>query len=164
MYAFSFENVNHNIQKEENVNVVIYENELYKLDTENEHFYNIDLTNDYLQNKLIEHKNMFIDTLAKAGFAVYYDRTYSYRKYVSPLLYIAALTNTIVLFDEQSDYGQNMVNHIYKDNKDLIEFVTVTETSCKEKKLAILSDESLMKRLIQVQKEFYETVKTAKLS
>lgn len=164
MYAFSFENVNHNIQKEENVNVVIYENELYKLDTENEHFYNIDLANDYLQNKLVEHKNMFIDTLAKACFAVYYDRTYSYRKYVSPLLYIAALTNTIVLFDEQSDYGQNMVNHIYKDNKDLIEFVTVTETSCKKKKLAILSDESLMKRLIQVQKEFYETVKTAKLS
>lgn len=163
MYASSFENVNH-IQKEENVNVIIYENELYKLDNENEHFYNIDLTNDYLQNKLVEHKNMFIDTLAKARFAVYYDRTYSYRKYMSPLLYITALTNTIVLFDEQSDYKQNIVDRIYKDNKDLIEFVTVTETTCKEKKLAILSDESLAKRLINIQKDFYETVKTAKLS
>lgn len=162
MCAYSFKNTNC-VQKDENVNIVIYENEFYEIDAKNEHIYNKDLTNDYFQNKLVEHKNTIIDLFAKAHFVIYYDRTYSYRKYVSPLLYIAALTNTIVLFDEQSDYEQYIVKHIYKDNEDLIKYVTITETNCKEKKKAVLSNKSLMKRLTRVQKEWYEMAENNKL-
>lgn len=163
MYAILYENVDY-VQKDSSVNVVIYENELYEINVKSNTCYNIDLSNDYCHNKLIEHDDKFIKTLTQAQFAVYYDRTYSYRKYVSYLLYIAALTNTIVLFDEHSDYEHYLVNNIYKDNKDLIKNVTVNEENCKEKKKVILSDENLIKSLIKVQKDWYNMAKKVKLS
>lgn len=163
MCAANFENLNY-IPKDENVNTVIYENELYEIDVKNSHLYNIDLTNDYVRNEYTEHFDKFVKTLVQAQFVLYYDRTYSYRKYMSPLLYIAAMTNTIVLFDEQSDYEHCLVNNIYKNDADLIDRVVVNASNCKEKKKAILSDKSLKKSLIQVQKEWYEMAKQSKLS
>lgn len=162
MYASQFENVDY-IQKDTSVNVVVYENELYEVNIKSNNCCNVDLTNDYCQSKLSEHRDMFVKTLAQAQFAVYYDRTYSYRKYVSPLLYISALTNTIVLFDEQSDYEQCLVNSIYKDSLNLSKYVIINEENCKEKKNIILSDEKLMKKLINVQKEWYNMTKATKL-
>lgn len=163
MYVSQFENIDYT-PKDKSINVVIYENELYEVDTVSNTCYNIDLSNDYCQNKLTEHFDKFVKTLTRAQFTVYYDRTYSYRKYVSPLLYIAALTNTVVIFDEQSDYEQCLVNSIYKDNEDLSKYVIVNEENCKEKKKTILSDENLLKRLIKIQKEWYEMAKKSKLS
>jgi len=127
------------------------------------HLYNIDLSTDYVQSAYIEHFSKFANSLLQAKFALYYDRTYSYRKYVSPSLYIAALTNTVILFDEQSDYEHCLINSIYKNNTDLIDYIIVTEANCKEKKKTILSDEKLMKSLIQIQKEWYEMAKKSKL-
>lgn len=163
MYASSFENLNY-AQKDEKTNILIYENELYKIDTETHTCYSVDLVNDYQLNKLTEHTNAFTDLLLQAQFVVYYDRTYSYRKYVSPLLYIAVLTNTIIMFDEQSDYEQCIVNHIFKDNKDLSKYIIVNEENCKEKKKVILSDENLLKTLLQIQRKWYDAAKTSKLS
>lgn len=163
MYASSFENLDY-IPKDSNTNVIIYENELYEVDVKNVHLYNIDLSNDYVRSEYSNHFDKLANTLVQAQFVVYYDRTYSYRKYVSPLLYIAALTNTIVLLDEQSNYEHCLVNTVYKNNTDLIDYVIVNENNCKEKKKVILSNESLMKRLIQVQKEWYNMAKKSKLS
>lgn len=163
MYASCFENLDY-ILKNKNANIVIYENKLYEVDIKNKHLYNVDLSNDYVRSEYSNHFSKFANTLAQAQFVVYYDRTYSYRKYVSPALYVAALTNTVILFDEQSDYEHCLVNNIYKNNTDLIDYVIVNETNCSEKKKTILSNENLMKKLIQYQKEWYVTTKKSKLS
>lgn len=163
MYASSFENVEHKTKAKDKT-VLIYENELYEVDDKLQHCYNIDLTTDYMLNKLKKHEDYLFNTLIQSQFAVYYDRTYSYRRYVSPLLYMSAITDTIVLFDEQSDYEQCLVNSIYKNNNDLINFIIVNEENCKEKKKVILSDENLIKSLIKVQKDWYNMAKKFKLS
>lgn len=97
----------------------------------------------------------FMNVFNTSTCVEYYTR-YGYRHGVSPMLYLAAMTNTIIFFDQHLTHQTDIYEQIYKNHKELIEYVTfLSKDSLKEKKKAVFDDENVKKAILFAQKQWY---------
>jgi hypothetical protein len=151
MYAAEFEPYVKDCEKFDN-NVAVLDNRLFLNKREvmlKEH------TDDVFQAM-----RDYIDIFNSASCIVYYTR-YAYRHGVSPLLYLAAMSNTVIFFDQKLTRQIDIYEQIYKNHEELINYVTfASNDSLKEKKKAIFDNENVEKAILFVQKQWYLDNKT----
>ena len=102
----------------------------------------------------------FTDIFNSASCIAYYTR-YGYRHGVSPLLYLAAMTNTVIFFDQRHTLQTDIYKQIYENREELIKYVLfMSENSLKEKKKDVFEDENVKKAILFAQKQWYLVNKT----
>ena len=102
----------------------------------------------------------FTNVFNTSSCVEYYTR-YGYRHGVSPMLYLAAMTNTVIFFDQRHTLQMDIYEQIYENNKKLINYVTfLSKDSLKEKKKAVFDDENVKKAILFAQKQWYLVNKT----
>ena len=102
----------------------------------------------------------FTNVFNTASCVEYYTK-YGYRHGVSPMLYLAAMTNTVIFFDCRHTLQMDIYEQIYEHNKELIKYVTfLSKDSLKEKKKAVFEDENVKKTILFAQKQWYLVNKT----
>lgn len=151
MYAAEFEQYVKDCEKFDN-NVAVLDNKLFLNKKEvmfKEHTDNVfQAMKDYI--------NIFNSTSC-----IEYYTKYGYRHGVSPLLYLAAMTNTVIFFDKRHTRQMDIYEQIYKNHEELINYVTfISENSLKEKKKAVFDNENIKKTILFAQKQWYLDNKT----
>ena len=102
----------------------------------------------------------FMNVFNTASCVEYYTR-YGYRHGVSPMLYLAAMTNTVIFFDQRHTLQMDIYQQIYKNHEELINYVTfMSKDSLKEKKKGVFDDENIKKAILFAQKQWYLVNKT----
>lgn len=102
----------------------------------------------------------FVNVFNTSSSVEYYTR-YGYRHGVSPMLYLAAMTNTVIFFDQRHTLQMDIYEQIYEHRKELINYVTfLSKDSLKEKKKVVFDDENVKKAILFAQKQWYLVNKT----
>lgn len=102
----------------------------------------------------------FMNVFNTSSCVEYYTR-YGYRHGVSPLLYLAAMTNTVIFFDQRHTLQMDIYEQIYENHKELIKYVTfISKDSLKEKKKDVFDNENIKKAILFAQKQWYLVNKT----
>lgn len=102
----------------------------------------------------------YISIFNSAACIVYYTK-YGYRHGVSPMLYLAAMTNTVIFFDQKHTLQMDIYEQIYKNHEELIKYVTfISNDSLKEKKKDVFDNENIKKAILFAQKQWYLVNKT----
>lgn len=102
----------------------------------------------------------FMNVFNTSSCVEYYTR-YGYRHGVSPMLYLAAMANTVIFFDQRHTLQMDIYQQIYKNREELINYVTfISKDSLKEKKKGVFDDENIKKAILFAQKQWYLVNKT----
>lgn len=102
----------------------------------------------------------FTNVFNTSSCVEYYTR-YGYRHGVSPMLYLAAMANTVIFFDQRHTLQMDIYQQIYKNNEELIKYVTfISKDSLKEKKKDVFDNENIKKAILFAQKQWYLVNKT----
>ena len=102
----------------------------------------------------------FMNVFNTSSCVEYYTR-YGYRHGVSPMLYLAAMTNTVIFFDQRHTLQMDIYQQIYKNHEELIKYVTfISKDSLKEKKKDVFDNENIKKAILFAQKQWYLVNKT----
>lgn len=102
----------------------------------------------------------YMNLLNNTSCVAYYTR-YGYRHCVSPLLYMAAMANTVIFFDQALTHECEVLKQIYEHDPKLMEYVVFFgEKSLEEKKKAVFEDENVKKAILFAQKQWYLVCKT----
>ena len=151
MYAAEFEPYVKELDKLDN-ELAVLDNRVFSYDKEvilPEH------TTDILQSM-----RDFMNIFNSASCIEYYTK-YGYRHGISPMLYLAAMTNTVIFFDQRHTLQTDIYEQIYKNHEELIKYVTfLSKDSLKEKKKAVFEDENVKKAILFAQKQWYLVNKT----
>lgn len=102
----------------------------------------------------------FMNVFNTSSCVEYYTR-YGYRHGVSPMLYLAAMANTVIFFDQRHTLQTDIYQQIYKNREELIKYVTfISKDSLKEKKKDVFDNENVKKAILFAQKQWYLVNKT----
>ena len=74
---------------------------------------------------------------------------------------MAAMTDTVIFFDQALTHECEVLKHIYQHDPKLMEYVVFFgENSLEEKKKAVFKDENIKKAILFAQKQWYLVCKT----